>query len=71
MEFNVTEEFLEYRLMLRHLWNNYFWSDLGMRDWDTVNRFCELRPTLFDGLLKSKVKVEVGHLQATRSFASI
>jgi hypothetical protein len=48
---NVNEAVQRYRLELRHIWNECFWVDPALRDWDAVRAFRELRLPLFAALI--------------------
>ncbi len=45
---NAKEDMQKYRLVLRHLWNSFLWTEPDFRDWDTVAHFDSIRSTLFD-----------------------
>ena len=55
---NVTEDFQQYRLLLRHIWNSFFWADAEIRGWDLVDKFTEVRPALNDSLLMTKLRMK-------------
>ena len=62
---DVTEFFSEYRLLIRDIWNRYFWSDRGLRSWDTVEYFDRLRPLLFESFLAKKIRVKIDEQENT------
>ena len=62
-ENNVTELFQEYRLILRDVWNRYFWSDHDLRSWDMVDHFNMIKGKFFESLLMYKVLVKISSEQ--------
>ncbi len=44
---NVNEVVQRYRLALRHIWNECFWVDPELRDWESVYAFRKLQLPLF------------------------
>ena len=47
-----------YRLELRHIWNECFWVDPALRDWDSVYAFRELHLPLFAALVAHPLGLE-------------
>jgi hypothetical protein len=57
---DVTDLVLQYRLLLRAIWNEHVWACPALRCWDAVEQFNELRPVLYDRLLLAKLKAIQG-----------
>src|SRR5690348_10143571 len=59
---NVVEDisavFDHYRVSARAIWNNAFWPDADLRDWDSVEQFGEIQRILFSELVLRKVARE-------------
>ena len=55
---NVNEVVQRYRLALRHIWNECFWVDPELRDWDAVYAFRKLHLPLFAALVAHPLGLE-------------
>lgn len=63
---DVTDLVQRYRLALRQIWNQNFYSDPELRDWDSVYAFRELQLPLFKALVAHPLGLE----RPTRSFGT-
>lgn len=63
---DVSDLLQRYRLVLRSIWNEFFWLDPGLRVWDSVDRFEALKPQLFQSLIVDSI-AERGCCQAGES----
>jgi hypothetical protein len=59
---NVVEDisavFDHYRVSARAIWNNAFWPDADLRDWDSVEQLGEIQRILFSELVLRNVARE-------------
>ena len=55
---DITDLVQRYRLALRQIWNQNFYSDPELRDWDSVYAFRELQLPLFKALVSHPLGLE-------------
>jgi hypothetical protein len=55
---DVTDLVQRYRLALRQIWNQNFYSDPELRDWESVEVFRELKLPLFNALVAHPLRLE-------------
>jgi hypothetical protein len=55
----ITNLFDHYRVVARSIWNTGFWSQPDLQDWDSRDRFDQIKTLLFKALVVARV--EEGH----------
>jgi hypothetical protein len=55
---DISVVFDHYRVSARAIWNNAFWPDAGLRNWEAVEQFGEIQRILFSQLVLRKVARE-------------
>ena len=55
---DISPVFDHNRVSARAIWNNAFWPDADLRDWDSVEQFGEIQRILFSELVLRKVARE-------------
>src|SRR5579862_9081001 len=52
---DVTSVFDHYRISARAIWNTAFWPDEDHHNWDSIERFDEIKAILFNALVLAKL----------------
>src|SRR5215472_8995119 len=55
---DVTSLFDHYRITARSIWNNGFWPDPDLKNWDSQEQFCQVTRILFDSIVLAKLDLE-------------
>lgn len=55
---DITDLVQRYRMALRHIWNSCIWIDPGLRNWESVYSFRELKLPLFRTLVADPLGFE-------------
>lgn len=55
----VTSVMDHYRSVVRSIWNEGFWTQQELRDWDSLDRFKEIRKLLFHALVVATLEAAV------------